>query len=70
MDEITERINAAVSRRGMFKTTAAQLIGMTPQTWYTRQNRGNWRTSEVQRIAEVLRVPFAWLAGLEDSDAA
>jgi hypothetical protein len=58
VDPLTERILTEISRRRMFKATVAELIGMTPQTFYTRCRRGDWRTSEVAALAAVLQTSF------------
>lgn len=61
--EVTERITRAISARGMFKRTVAQLAGIDDSTWYRRAHHDDWRTSEVRAIADVLRVSFERLAG-------
>jgi hypothetical protein len=57
-DPLTERILTEISRKRLFKATVAELIGMTPQTFYTRCRRGDWRTSEVAALAAVLQTSF------------
>jgi hypothetical protein len=57
-DPLTERILTEISRRRLFKVTVAELIGMTPSTFYTRCRRGDWRTTEVAALAAVLQTSF------------
>lgn len=63
MDTVTERIEQAISDRRMFKRTVMHLAGIGETTWLRRARSGDWTTSEVARIASVLRVRFETLAG-------
>jgi hypothetical protein len=57
-DPLTERICSELRRKRLRKTTAAELSGMNPRTFYTRCRRGDWRTSEVAALAAVLQTSF------------
>lgn len=61
MGPITERIDAARSRRGMFKRDLMQLIGVGEHRWERAKRNDSWTDQELSDMAVALKVSVEWL---------